>query len=51
MINYFQIVKQIKHIPRKYMDNVVLMIFFGKKEINSIFSLFLEEKMLGLKQE
>ena len=60
MIMYIQVVKQIflnswmrvlTRILRKDMWNWILMMSIGKKEINLISSLFLEEIMLSLKQE
>ena len=58
MIMYIQVVKQIflnswmrVRILRKDMWNCILMMSIGKKEINLISSLFLEEIMLSLKQE
>ena len=58
MIMYIQVVKQIflnswmrVRILRKDMWNWILMMSIGKKEINLISSLFLEEIMLSLKQE
>jgi hypothetical protein len=43
LIMNIQVVYKITHIPRKNQMNGLLIMYIGKKEINIIYSLFLEE--------
>jgi hypothetical protein len=51
MIMYIQVFKQITHIPRKDQENGLLIFNIGKKEINIICSLLLEEMVRIFNQE